>query len=104
MFLDEGQIGGAIVVLAAGRQDAGRRRQVTVQEGHVQGRQQLAHGEVAHAAEDGHVEGKAVILLVRGAHVSFANSGSIASMASDHAYFDCSVHRSVGLIKPEWSV
>jgi len=70
---DDAQVGLAGEVLATRGQDARRCGQVAVQVGHVQGGQQLAHREVAHAAEDDHVEGKAGVLsgglLSRGAHV-----------------------------------
>jgi hypothetical protein len=71
MLFHVGQVGVAVVFLAAGRDDAGRARQVAVQVGHVQRRQQLAHCQVAHAAEDNHVEGKAGIRFCREGHVVF---------------------------------
>jgi hypothetical protein len=68
MFFDVGQIGLAVEFLASGRDDAGLGGQIAVQVGHVERRKQLAHRQVAHAAEDDHVEGKTGVSVCRRGH------------------------------------
>jgi hypothetical protein len=65
----EGQVCRAVVILAARGNDMGPWRQVAVQVSHVQRRQQLAHGEVAHPAKDDHVEWQAGVELGSSGHV-----------------------------------